>query len=70
MTDAALSAAARKGLAARWGAPRKPSRMVRLDADAVEALRAVPERDRRRVASDAIRDAVACYFVDGHDSRA
>lgn len=56
-----LSAAARKGLAARWGAPRKPSRLVRLDADAVEALRAVPERDRRRVASDAIRAGVAAY---------
>lgn len=55
------AAAARKGLASRWGAPRKPSRMVRLDADAVEALRAVPERDRRRVASDAIREAVAYY---------
>ena len=61
MTDAALSAAARKGLASRWGSPRKPSRLVRLDADAAEALAAVPERDRRRVASDAIRAAVAAY---------
>ena len=61
MTDVALSAAARKGLASRWGAPRKPSRLVRIDADAVEALRAVPERDRRRVASDAIRAGVAAY---------
>lgn len=55
------AASGRAGAATRWGAPRKPSRMVRLDADAVEALRAVPERDRRRVASDAIREAVAYY---------
>lgn len=61
MTSEVLSAAARKGLASRWGSPRKPSRMVRLDADAVEALRAVPERDRRRVASDAIRRAAEDY---------
>ena len=61
MTSEVLSAAARKGLASRWGAPRKPSCLVRLDADAVEALRAVPERDRRRVASDAIRAGVAAY---------
>lgn len=56
-----LSAAARKGLASRWGAPRKPSSLVRLDSDAVEALSAVPERDRRRVASEAIRKAVEDY---------
>ena len=63
MTSDVLSAAARKGLASRWGAPRKPSRLVRVDADAVEALRAVPERDRRRVASDAIRAGVAAYLA-------
>lgn len=61
MTSEVLSAAARKGLASRWGAPRKPSRLIRLDADAVEALCVVPERDRRRVASDAIRNAVEDY---------
>lgn len=61
MSDSALSAAARKGLASRWGAPRCASAQVRVDADAVEALRAVPERDRRRVASDAIRKAVEDY---------
>lgn len=64
MTPEELSAAARKGLASRWGAPRKPSRLVRLDADAVEALRAVPERERRRVASDAIRKTVEDYRHD------
>ena len=66
MKNKALSAAAKKGLALRWGAPRKPSRLVRLDADAAEALRVVPDRDRRRVASDAIRKAVEDYR-HGHD---
>lgn len=61
MMSEVLSAAARKGLASRWGAPRKPGRQIMVDADAVEALRAVPEHDRRRVASDAIRRAVEDY---------
>lgn len=61
MTSKVLSAAAKKGLASRWGARRGPSRLVRVDADAAEALRAVPERDRRRVASDALRRAVEDY---------
>ena len=49
------------GLLARWGAARPPSRTVRVDADAAGLLATVPERDRRRVASDAIRRAVADY---------
>lgn len=53
------SAAARRAVGARWGAPRGASVQVRVDADAAAALRAVPERDRRRVASEAIRRAAA-----------
>lgn len=68
MINAALSAAAKKGLAARWGAPRPPCGQIRVDADAAEALRVVPDRDRRRVASDAIRRAVEAYR-HGHDLR-
>ena len=41
MIDKALSAAAKKGLASRWGAPRPPCGQIRVDADA--ALRVVPE---------------------------
>lgn len=49
------------GRAARWE-DRGPSRTVRVDIDAAELLARVPERDRRRVASDAIREAVSRYF--------
>ena len=66
MIDKALSAAAKKGLASRWGAPRPPCGQIRVDADAAAALRVVPDRDRRRVASDAIRKAVEDYR-HGHD---
>lgn len=69
MTSDVLSAAARKGLASRWGARRGPSRLVRVDADAAEALRAVPERDRRRVASDAIRKAAAEFGARARGGR-
>lgn len=54
------AASGRAGAATRWGG-RGASKTVRVDADAAEALAAVPERDRRRVASDAIRAAVAAY---------
>ena len=64
MKNKALSAAAKKGLAVRWGAPRPPCGQIRVDADAAAALRVVPERDRRRVASDAIRKAVEEYRND------
>lgn len=64
MKDAVLSEAARKGLVSRWGERRKPCGQIRVDADAAAALRTVPERDRRRVASDAIRRA-AKEYVNG-----
>lgn len=54
------AASGRAGVAARWGG-RGVSKTVRVDVDAADALAAVPERDRRRVASDAIRAAVAAY---------
>lgn len=66
---AVRAVAGHKGAASRWGG-RGSSKTVRVDGDAAAALATVPERDRRRVASDAIRDAVVCYFGDGHDSRA
>lgn len=46
------------GASARWGAPRTPSRQIRVDAGAAEALLEVPERDRRAFASAAIVAAV------------
>lgn len=52
------SIAGRTGCAARWGAPRTPSRQIRVDAEAAEALSEVPERDRRAFASAAIVAAV------------
>lgn len=52
------------GGAARWGEARPPSRTVRVDADAADLLATVAERDRRRVASDGIRRAVADYARD------
>ena len=45
---------------ARWG-ERSKSKQIRVDADAANALLAVPERDRRRVASDGVRGAVKDY---------
>lgn len=45
---------------ARWG-ERGKSKQIRVDADAADALLAVPERDRRRVASDGVRGAVKDY---------
>lgn len=58
----AVRAASRKGLAVRWGG-RGPSSTIRVDKDAAEALAAIPERDRRRVASDAVRSAVHEYMA-------
>ena len=60
--SAIRSAAGMKGHAKRWGAPRPDFLRVSVDADAVQGLRSIPESDRRRVASDAIRKAVAEYF--------
>ena len=57
---AARAAAGKKGATRRWGG-RGSSKTVRVDADAAAALATVPERDRRRVASDAIRACVAEY---------
>ena len=57
---AARAAAGKKGATSRWGG-RGSSKTVRVDADAAAALATVPERDRRRVASDAILAGVAGY---------
>ena len=59
---AARAAAGKKGAASRWNG-RGSSKTVRVDADAAAALASIPERDRRRVASDAIRAGVAQYRV-------
>ena len=59
---AARAAAGRKGATSRWGG-RGSSKTVRVDADAAAALASIPERDRRRVASDAIRAGVAQYHA-------
>ncbi len=48
----------------RWGDGRKPSKQIRVDADAAELLAQVPDRDRRAVASQGVRDAAAAY-LDG-----
>ena len=60
--QSAKSASGRLGAAARWGQPRPPSRTVRVDASAADALATIPDIARRRVASNAIRRAVADYF--------
>lgn len=58
--------AAVAALATRWGGTaRGASKQVRVDADAADALARVPDRDRRTVASNAIRTAVADYFGSG-----
>lgn len=49
------------GLAARWGAARTKSVQIRVDKSAADALLAVPEIDRRRVASEGVRQAVDEY---------
>lgn len=59
---AARAAAGKKGADSRWGW-RGASKTIRVDADAADALAAVPERDRRRVASDAIRACVVEYIA-------
>lgn len=57
----ARAAAAAKSLAARWGDKRSPSRQIRVDAAAAAALRAIPDHDRRRVASTGVLAAVRNY---------
>lgn len=57
---AARAAAGKKGATSRW-CGRGSSKTVRVDADAAAALATIPERDRRRIASDAIRAGVAQY---------
>lgn len=60
--SAVRRAASRKGLKARWGEGRTPSRQIRVDAEAADALLAIPERDRRGVASAAIIEGAAAYL--------
>lgn len=54
-------AASAKGLAARWGGVRGKSKQVRVDEAAYNALQSIPDRDRNRVATDAILSAVKTY---------
>ena len=61
--QSAKSVSGRLGAAARWGQPRPPSRLIRIDKSAADALATIPDIARRRVASDAIRRAVADYFA-------
>ena len=43
----------------RGGDKRKPSKQIRVDADAADLLARVPDRDRRAVASKGVREAAA-----------
>jgi len=58
---AAMGNAAREAQNRRWG-NRGPSASVRVDREVAEELLRVPERDRRRVASEGVRKAVRQYF--------
>lgn len=49
---------AKTAATARWG-DRGESARIRVDRDVAEALELIPETDRRRFASDAIRAAIA-----------
>ena len=54
----------RSGAAARWGATQRPKGVqVRVDIEAAAALQAVPEIDRRSVASAAIINGVKAYLT-------
>lgn len=54
----------RSGAAARWGAtPRPKGVQVRVDIEAAAALQAVPEIDRRSVASASIKKGVKAYLT-------
>ena len=60
--------AAKAALAQRWGGDaRAPSKQIRVDADAADALAQIPDRDRRAVASNGVRAAVADYLDGGGD---
>lgn len=56
------SAAGRRAMRARWGAPRGECARVRVDLAAAERLLRVPERDRRRVATDGVLAAANAYL--------
>lgn len=49
---------ATKAAAARWGG-RGNSKLIRVDADIPQIIKAIPTADRRRVVSAAIRKAVS-----------
>ena len=61
--------AASAALAQRWGGEgRAPSKQIRVDADAADLLARVPDRDRRAVASNGVREAAAAYLAEnGND---
>lgn len=60
--------AAKAALQSRWGGDgRKPSKQIRVDADAADLLARVPDRDRRAVASKGVREAAAAYLAENGD---
>lgn len=56
------ASAGRRAMRARWGAPRGECARVRVDLAAAERLLQVPERDRRRVATDGVIAAADTYL--------
>ena len=59
----AVKAAAVKGRISRWGGlHRERCKQIGVDPDAAAELAKIPERVRRRIASDAIRAVVAAYM--------
>ena len=61
--------AARAVLTERWGGDKRtPSKQIRVDADAADLLARVPDRDRRAVASNGVREAAAAYLAENGDA--
>lgn len=53
----------------RWGATkRQPGAQIRVDKDAADLLAKVPDKDRRTVASNAVRKAARAYLQMDEDS--
>ena len=56
--------AAAAALATRWGGDKRTqSKQIRVDADAADLLARIPDRDRRDVASNGIRESAAAYLA-------
>lgn len=58
-----------QALESRWGAGgRPPGAQIRVDKDAADLLAKVPDKDRRTVASNAVRKAARDYLGMGEDA--